>query len=379
MTSTAILKQLVAKVDALQALVPKVDALQALVPKVDALQALVPKVDALQALVPKVDALQALVPKVDALQSTVFSLIDKVNVIENKVNSLDIDVKTINNYIKITQISAEQIALDNVIDLFQKSSLCASIKVLQWKLVYFKTNNVLTDLDGCFTVRYNVPSIPLHKLRQRNNASTASLEKSLKYLKFPNNSKQNKEYEKNDQLIIVESKHFLDKVHIDKKILQIISIKEILTKAKETNLDLTDLSLNAKNMINEHDLGNLPSQLVFSCESTNQYVKKYIEMISLGNLNELAYQQLCLDIINRSNDFENLYKEIKHKLPRKVTFKLINEFLGENIHHPKAQYFIDLCKDYTMMQPIFELLKSSICYLVGNESFGFNTNQCIPP
>lgn len=308
------------------------------------------------------------------------TLIEKINKIENTITDFKNDIKTLNNYNKVTQEVAEISALDKVVDLYLKNSLCATAKILQWREVYSsKDNNIITDIDGCFVIKYsgNIPNTK-KKLEELNIDSSSPLYN----MNFVDNSSKLTEY-KSAKFIIIESKHYLDKVHIDKKMNQILQIEKIINDSKIITLDNLKNS-KYKDMIKDNNIKNIPNDiiLIFVAENSSDLIKQYIKNINNG-IDKNIYEMLCINLLNRTGEYDKLCREYKkvQKINKKYTIKEnltdISNYLKINKNNDIEKLYesvLNIYSDYD--EEFYKKFINKIGYIINNDVFGIDENLC---
>jgi hypothetical protein len=230
---------------------------------------------------------------------------------------------------------------------------------------FYSPTKLITDLDGLFIVNYLPPiNNPLKKRNIVNQFTDV-------------------------KIIIIESKHDLDKSKIDNKLQQIFEIQETLVMSNNSQTARLDYKI----MLTNNDFKTLKSYynhtnnniyIYFAAENITKNLEDYIQKISDGSLNEQDYIDLTNKIIN-THDKKLIDKVIE--LGKKSVSKTQNKDLEKYINNFKATYeyinmytfnLEDIIEDYhniMLYLKTFTLPFSSLQFEKFTNKVGFISNM----
>ena len=235
---------------------------------------------------PIINKLNKLDDKVNKLDDKVNKLDDKVNKIETKLEKLE---KSFNGYIgKESEIY--ELKSNDIFSRFLNENN-KMYKELSLRLFYSSTK-LITDFDGLFLVNYLQHIKPL-KTIYNNEGKPKNVIND-----FPNK-----------QIVIIEAKHDLDKSKIDKKLMQIVEIQEVLrqgivttnvTRTRGAGRDYQDMLNNPEFQIlvkQYNDIGKSNIYLLFAAENITKSLETYIQAIYEDSLDKETYIKLTNNIL----------------------------------------------------------------------------------
>ena len=227
----------------------------------------------------------------EVIQPIVTPIIDKLNKLDDKVNKIETKLdkldKSFNGYIS-KESEIYELKSNDIFSRFLNENN-KMYKELSLRLFYSSTK-LITDFDGLFLVNYLEHT------------------KSIKPI-YNNNGKQKNVVHDfpNRQIVIIEAKHDLDKSKIDKKLMQIMEIQEVLTNnvtstsgTRGTNRDYQDMLNNPEFQIllqQYTDIGKSNIYLLFAAENITNVLEKYIQAIYEGSLDKERYIELTNKIL----------------------------------------------------------------------------------
>lgn len=227
-----------------------------------------------------------IIDKLNKLDDKVNKLDDKVNKLETKLEKLD---KSFNGYIS-KESEIYELKSNDIFSRFL-SDHNKMYKELTLRLFYSSTK-LITDFDGLFLVNYLEHTKPIKTIYNNNGK-----QKNVVH-DFPNR-----------QIVIIEAKHDLDKSKIDKKLMQIVEIQEVLiqeivtnnvTRTRGTNRDYQDMLNNPEFQIlvqQYTDIGKSNIYLLFAAENITKSLETYIQAIYDGSLDKETYIKLTNKIL----------------------------------------------------------------------------------
>lgn len=191
------------------------------------------------------------------------------------------------------------------------------------------SNNVLTDLDGCFLWRETDTSLPV--------------------------------------IYIIESKSRFDKIKIDQKIMQICKLQRSLEEYMKVG-SLANCSKKFYQMVKRYGLSEhfrgLDFRLVFSYKFIDRHCIDYLNAINNGSIEEM-YMELTLKMFS----FNNNYLFLTRKYPHLKIAKNLNEFKhmynelqtgNENLSSFSLNAIDKFLVDYEYLAEYMDYMKSRI-------------------
>jgi uncharacterized protein (UPF0335 family) len=233
------------------------------------------------------------------LKGDVAVLKKDVTVLKVDVANLKGEVVVIKKYIN-NESETSEISMTNQIMELLHGYNSPSYIVEKYPLRYFyvpTSNNQVTDLDGFITVRTR------QSVRVRNRTGN------------PRNLSEEKAF-------IIEVKHAFTFNLIQKKLQQFCVIIDTLRGIRERRLRFSNANSEKFNqMLDQHDLENLPSDIYFIIASNNidTQIKLLLEHISNGTLTEQMY------MVDMFNNYKSsmLYSDIQDNMYISRTVKNI--------------------------------------------------------
>jgi len=230
--------------------------------------------------------IKPIIDKLDKLDDKVNKLDDKVNKIETKLEKLE---KSFNGYIS-KESEIYELKSNDIFSRFLNENN-KMYKELSLRLFYSSTK-LITDFDGLFLVNYLQHIKPL-KTIYNNDGKPKNVVND-----FPNK-----------QIVIIEAKHDLDKSKIDKKLIQLLEIQEVLkqgivttnvTRSRGAGRDYQEMLNNPEFQIlvkQYTDIGKSNIYLLFAAENITKSLETYIQAIYEGSLDRETYIKLTNQIL----------------------------------------------------------------------------------
>jgi hypothetical protein len=212
----------------------------------------------------------------------------------------------------------------------------------------------LTDFDGCLLI-----DLPV----KHPNASVNNSHRIRKHLYSP-------------KTIIIEAKHNTTKDKVDKKLLQIMNIREILLQLPKMNMNA--VSQNFKGMVQDYSLHIIPTHvmLLFASDDIASEIKEYIIQIYKG-IDESYYNQFSLEELRALDIFKKKFlsdlkipKQLKalflHSKSHIELYIALQQEKSLKIYkNTLEQYVIP----FTIMSSAFSLMKENIGVVQFNKMY----------
>ena len=157
-----------------------------------------------------------------------------------------------------------------------------SVVILPTTKFFHPTGREITDLDGFLLIRTYPNEIEQPSQELISRLPYTDFMESLQ----PNSVELNPSH-KHHEYIIIESKHSLSKEKVDKKIAQMLEIKDVFlqsTPIKETPKYVMMVS-QLRSSTGQTDL-NYPINLIFSSDDISNELYQYIESINNGTISD---------------------------------------------------------------------------------------------
>lgn len=227
-----------------------------------------------------------------------------------------------------------------------RKNLSTNIERFHLREVYTnRSNNILTDLDGCFLVQ------------KKKDGFITDESCSL-----------------GPTIYVIESKSRFDKIKIDQKIIQICKFQQSLLEYMMVG-SLSNNSKKFQQMIKRYKLvenfRSLDFKLVFSYQFIDKFCIEYLESINNGTICE-SYEELTLKMFKYNNNYTFLTRKFPH-LKQAKNLQEFREMYKEIVEcEENCKYFslnaIDkFIIDYEYLAEYMEYMQSRICIMSRTE------------
>ena len=204
-----------------------------------------------------------------------------ISILKKDVSVLKDDMKGVHKYIKLESKFQELQNRNFIVKAYLHNHNQHSVVILPTTTFFHPTGREITDLDGFLLIRTYPNEIeqPSHELISR-----------LPYTDFmeslqPNSVELNPSH-KHHEYIIIESKHSLSKEKVDKKIAQMLEIKDVLQSLQTTDIPSYAMMISQlRSSTGQTDL-NYPINLIFSSDDISNELFQYIESINKGTISD---------------------------------------------------------------------------------------------
>ena len=192
------------------------------------------------------------------------------------------DIKGIHKYIKLESKFQELQNRNFIVKAYLHNHNQHSVVILPTTKFFHPTGREITDLDGFLLIRTYPNEIEQPSQELISRLPYTDFMESLQ----PNSVELNPSH-KHHEYIIIESKHSLSKEKVDKKIAQMLEIKDVFlqsTPIKETPKYVMMVS-QLRSSTGQTDL-NYPINLIFSSDDISNELYQYIESINNGTISD---------------------------------------------------------------------------------------------
>ena len=203
------------------------------------------------------------------------------NRVENKITVIENDIKGIHKYIKLESKFQELQNRNFIVKAYLHNHNQHSVFILPTTKFFYPTGREITDLDGFLLIR----TYP-NKIEQPSQELISRLPQTDFMQSLQPNSVELNPNHKHHEYIIIESKHSLSKGKVDKKIAQMLEIKQVLQSVAEngtTNFDMMISQL--RSAVGQNNI-NYPINLIFSSDDISNELFQYIESINNGSISD---------------------------------------------------------------------------------------------
>jgi len=212
------------------------------------------------------------------------------NRIENRITVIENDIKGIHKYIKLESKFQELQNRNFIVKAYLYNHNQHSVVILPTTKFFHPSGREITDLDGFLLIRTYPNEIKQPSQELISRLPQTDFIESLQ----PNSVELNPSH-KHHEYIIIESKHSLNKGKVDKKIAQILEIKDVLQSIpiKEGHMYKMIIS-KLQTVVGQTDL-NYPINLIFSSDDISNELVQYIESINDGTISD-NYDDLTTEL-----------------------------------------------------------------------------------
>ena len=290
---------------------------------------------------------------------------NRITVIEKDISILKDDMKGVHKYIKLESKFQELRNRNFIVKACLHNHNQHSVVILPTKKFFHPSGWEITDLDGFLLIRTYPNEIKQPSQELISRLPQTDFIESLQ----PNSVELNPSH-KHHEYIIIESKHSLNKGKVDKKIAQILEIKDVLQSMpiKETPIYKTIIS-KLRSIIGQTNL-NYPINLIFSSDDISNELVQYIESINNGTISdnyddlttELFYSdeyiQPIIDSITTDSDIPKQLKSILMK--RSSIVDIRNLFSLRSMKEYISPYLESYLTPYEELSDQFEDMKGFV-------------------
>ena len=275
------------------------------------------------------------------------------------------DIKGIHKYIKLESKFQELQNRNFIVKAYLYNHNQHSVVILPTTKFFHPSGREITDLDGFLLIRTYPNEIKQPSQELISRLPQTDFIESLQ----PNSVELNPSH-KHHEYIIIESKHSLNKGKVDKKIAQILEIKDVLQSIpiKEGHMYKMIIS-KLQTVVGQTDL-NYPINLIFSSDDISNELVQYIESINDGTISdnyddlttELFYSdeyiQPIIDSITTDSDIPKQLKSILIKRPSIVDIR--NLFSLPSMKEYITPYLESYLTPYEELASSFEDMKGFV-------------------
>jgi hypothetical protein len=287
------------------------------------------------------------------------------NRIENRITLIENDIKGIHKYIKLESKFQELRNRNFIVKAYLHNHNQHSVVILPTTKFFHPSGREITDLDGFLLIRSYPNDVKQPSQELISRLPQPDFIESLQ----PNSVELNPSH-KQHEYIIIESKHSLSKGKVDKKIAQILEIKDVFQSMpiKETPMYKTIIS-KLQTAAGQSNL-NYPINLIFSSDDISNELVQYIESINDGSISdnyddlttELFYSdeyiQSIIDSITTDSDIPKQLKYILTK--RSSIIDIRNLFSLQSMKEYISPYLEPYLTPYEELASTFEDMKGFV-------------------
>ena len=276
------------------------------------------------------------------------------------------DIKGIHKYIKLESKFQELQNRNFIVKAYLHNHNQHSVVILPTTKFFHPSGREITDLDGFLLIRTYPNDVEQPSQELISRLPQPDFIESLQ----PNSVELNPIH-KQHEYIIIESKHSLSKGKVDKKIAQMLEIKDVFLQSmpiKETPIYKTIIS-KLRSVIGQTDL-NYPINLIFSSDDISNELVQYIESINNGTISdnyddlttELFYSdeyiQPIIDSITTDSEIPKQLKSILMK--RSPIVDIRNLFSLRSMKEYISPYLESYLTPYEELASSFEDMKGFV-------------------
>ncbi len=233
-----------------------------------------------------------------------------------------------------------------------KKNLSTNIERFHLREIYTnRSNNILTDLDGCFLVQKTEKTQPFNESFKAADCSNVG-----------------------PTIYVIESKSRFDKIKIDQKIIQICKFQHSLLEYMKVG-SLSNNSKKFQQMIKRYKLVDnfrgLDFKLVFSYQFIDKFCIEYLEAINNGTISQ-SYEDLTFKMFKYNNNYILLTRRFPDLKQANNLHEFRKMYLDIVDSEENCQYFslnaIDkFIIDYEYLAEYMEYMQSRICIMSRTE------------
>ena len=285
--------------------------------------------------------------------------------IENRITVIENDMKGVLKYIKLESKFQELRNRNFIVKAYLHNHNQHSVVILTTTKFFHPSGREITDLDGFLLIRTYPNEIKQPSQELISRLPQTDFIESLQ----PNSVELNPSH-KHHEYIIIESKHSLNKGKVDKKIAQILEIKQALESIpiKEGHMYKMIIS-KLQTVVGQTNL-NYPINLIFSSDDISNELVQYIESINDGTISdnyddlttELFYSdeyiQPIIDSITTDSEIPKQLKSILMK--RSSIVDIRNLFSLQSMKEYISPYLESYLTPYEELSDRFEDMKGFV-------------------
>ncbi len=320
--------------------------------------------------------LRQVLSRLDKLQTDVTELKSDVSILKTDVSELKTDVSKLKNdmtsvksHIKHTSDMQEAKWTHELIARLPRTLVTFRAIVFPWRMVFRLDGSDLTDLDGVFL--YGNTGLAANARVRQRTGHTADFHLNL------NVDNSIVSLFQRQVLYILEGKNYVDKVHIDTKMMQMLEIRNMLVELN------TIRSLNAvtrlpnkifhrkwKAMIREHKyllrINTDRLRLFFGVSFIEPTMKRYIETIHKG-MTQAEYENLSFALARQTKEYETMFNNTRFIHDYDSLRSKIISAEHKSVDHARL---LAILRPFSEIKTSLEYFKDHIGYLDEKTDFG---------
>ena len=281
------------------------------------------------------------------------------NRIEKDISILKDDMKGVHKYIKLESKFQEVRNRNFIVKAYLHNHNQHSVIVLSTTMFINPFGKEITDLDGFLLIRTYPNDVKQPSQDLISRLPQANFIESLR----PNSAHLNPNH-KQHEYIIIESKHSLNKGKVDKKISQMLQIKQVLQSVAENGTSKFDMMISQlRSVIGQTDI-NYPINLIFSSDDISNELVQYVESINNGSISD-NYDNLTTDLFYSDEYIQQIIdtipKEYKSVFTQHLSIVHIrNLFSLEAMKEYKSSYIESYLTPYEELITSFEDMRGFV-------------------
>ena len=288
-----------------------------------------------------------------------------ISILKKDVSILKDDMKGVHKYIKMESKFQELRNRNFIVKAYLHNHNQHSVVILPTTKFFHPSGREITDLDGFLLIRTYPNEIKQPSQELISRLPQTDFIESLQ----PNSVELNPSH-KHHEYIIIESKHSLSKGKVDKKIAQILEIKQVLQSVAENGNHRFEMMISQlQSTLGQTNL-NYPINLIFSSDDISNELVQYIESINDGTISdnydnlttELFYSdeyiQPIIDSITTDSDIPKQLKSILTK--RSSIVDIRNLFSLPSMKEYISPYLESYLTPYEELASSFEDMKGFV-------------------
>jgi hypothetical protein len=305
---------------------------------------------------------------VKVLKEDVIELKEDVRALKKDVSVLKDDMKSVQSFVKHYS-NMQEIRWTHVLMEHLSGQPLVTFRpiILPLKRVYRRDGSELTDLDGI--VLYGNSGL-LASVSTRNKRTLAPDFVNLAIDDSPisNFDKQ--------VIYVIESKSYVDKLHVDKKMRQMMVLRDHVFREIKGLNDVDRLPKDTygkewKKMVRQNryllKISTDRVNLFFGATFLEPNIKRYIELIHTGEImDKETYERLAFELASSTDDFNDLMNKPGVKRKSITTFEKLRDLCTDWDAFDLLRYL----EPHSDMRARFEYFQKCIGYLDEKANFG---------
>ena len=288
-----------------------------------------------------------------------------ISILKKDVSILKDDMKGVHKYIKMESKFQELRNRNFIVKAYLHNHNQHSVVILPTTKFFHPSGREITDLDGFLLIRTYPNDVEQPSQELISRLPQPDFIESLQ----PNSVELNPSH-KHHEYIIIESKHSLSKGKVDKKIAQILEIKQVLQSVAENGNHRFEMMISKLQTVVGQTNLNYPINLIFSSDDISNELVQYIESINNGTISdnyddlttELFYSdeyiQPIIDSITTDSDIPKQLKSILMK--RSPIVDIRNLFSLPSMKEYISPYMESYLTPYEELASSFEDMKGFV-------------------